>query len=128
LNAKKTILLVDDDVEDQEIFAEVIRELNQPINCNFVTTAEEALRTLAINAEDSPDYIFLDLNLPFMTGFECLELLKQSQQLQGIPVVVYSTSSRDTDQQKAKDLGAKDYIIKPSTFGELKTKLQGVLN
>jgi len=122
----KTVLLVDDDIEDQEIFEIVLNEIKQPVNCVCVKTAEDALATLSKETDEKPDYIFLDLNLPLMSGFECLNALKHNEELHDIPVIIYSTSSRKTDQQKAKELGAVDYFIKPNTFSELKTMLENV--
>jgi CheY-like chemotaxis protein len=123
----KTILLVDDDPEDQEIFEEVINEITESTNCICVDTAEDALRTLT-NTPQKPDFIFLDLNLPLMTGFECLNLIKEHHDLRNIPVIIYSTSSRESDKQKAKELGAIDYLSKASTFSELKRMLANVIN
>lgn len=123
----KTILLVDDDFEDQEIFEDVINELNKLVKCICVDTAEDALQTLK-NTPKKPDIIFLDLNLPFMNGFDCLSQIKRQHDLQNIPVIVYSTSSRETDRQKAIELGANDYLIKANTFSELKRMLANVID
>jgi len=122
----KTILLVDDDQEDQEIFVDVINKINESLNCVCVDTAEDALRTLE-NTPQKPDYIFLDLNLPFMDGFTCLHAIKKIYELQNIPVIIYSTSSRESDKQKAKELGALNYLSKPNTFSELKLMLSNVI-
>jgi CheY-like chemotaxis protein len=127
MNDIKKILLVDDDQEDQEIFEVVLSEIDDMVNFICAGTAEAALNTLK-NSAEKPDYIFLDLNLPLMNGFECLDVIKSNDRLQNIPVVIYSTSSRDTDIEKAKALGAAEYITKPNTFSELKIRLQTVLS
>ncbi|MDB5250024.1 MAG: response regulator [Segetibacter sp.] len=123
----KTVLLVDDDHEDQEIFEDVVNQIDRSVNCVFVDTAEDALEKLS-TADLKPDYIFLDLNLPFMTGFDCLYIIKKNDRLQDIPVIIYSTSTRESDKQKAKELGASNYLSKASTFSEIKSMLANVIN
>lgn len=123
---RKKILLVDDDHEDQEIFCEVLGQVNDLLDCLCVDTAEDALQTLS-KATDHPQYIFLDLNLPYMNGFDCLHKLKAEPQYKNIPVIIYSTSSRSSDKQKAIELGAYNFISKPNTMDELKVQLQSIL-
>lgn len=59
-----------------------------------------------------PDLVLLDLAMPRMNGFEFLEELKKMEKMKNIPVVVFSNLGQESDIQKAKDLGAKDYLIK----------------
>lgn len=121
------ILLVDDDTDDQFMFTYALKEINSDIDCSCVGTAEKALENLQDKAHTKPDYIFLDLNLPLMDGLTCLQSIKNDEKLNNIQVVIYSTSNRPLDIQKAKELGAKDYIQKPSTFDELVKMIQKVL-
>lgn len=122
----KHILLVDDDVDDQFMFTYAMKEINSEIDCECVNNAESALETLKQDRSKF-DYIFIDLNLPLMDGFTCLENIKSQQTLQQIPVVIYSTSSRPQDVERAKELGAADYIQKPGTFNELIDMIKKVL-
>ncbi len=122
----KNIFLIDDDLEDQEIFELVIKDIDPSINCVFVDTAEGALKNLLNKTFQKPDLIFLDLNLPFMSGHELLSIIKNEDHLKEIPVIILSTSSTEYDKQKSKELGAKHYITKPNTTGILKRLLQEV--
>ena len=122
----KEVLFVDDDLDDQEIFSVVLSDVSDSVHCSFVNTAEEALKVLSKNTSTRPDFIFLDLNLPFMSGFECLRAIKEQPYLKNIPVIIYSTSSRDADKQKAKELGAINYITKPDSVAALKTLLRDI--
>jgi CheY-like chemotaxis protein len=54
-----------------------------------------------------------------MNGKSFLKEIKSSQELESIPVIVYSTSSNPTDIEEAKALGAKDFITKPNSYNEL---------
>jgi CheY-like chemotaxis protein len=59
--------------------------------------------------------ILLDLNLPLVSGFEVLKWLRQQPPYEALPVVVFSSSARGEDQQKATELGANAYVQKPSS-------------
>jgi DNA-binding response OmpR family regulator len=124
---RSTILLVDDDKDDQVIFTTVINEIDNNIEVEGFDNAEQALKTLETRDKTKPDCIFLDLNLPYMHGFDFLHLLKTSHHLNNIPVIIYSTSTREADKIKAKELGAANFLSKPTSFIELKTKLTGLL-
>ncbi len=102
----------------------VLNEIDNTVEYTVANSAEDGLKALLRSTPANPDYIFLDLNLPLMTGFECLYNLKKNTLLKDIPVVIYSTSSRDIDRQKTKDLGAMHYISKPGSMHELKDLLQ----
>jgi CheY-like chemotaxis protein len=122
----KSIFLIDDDLEDQEILELVLKDIDPSINCVFANTAEEALKILLNKTSQKPDLIFLDLNLPFMSGLELLSIIKNQDNLQDIPVIILSTSSREDDKKKSKELGAEHYITKPNTLAILKRLLQEV--
>jgi CheY-like chemotaxis protein len=118
-------MLIDDDEDDCMIFSAVVNEINTNINCTCVPNAIDCIETL--RSQPAPDCIFLDLNMPFMHGFDFLRLLKTSEELNRIPVIIYSTSSREADMIKAKELGALNFLRKQTSFSELKDKLGSLL-
>src|SRR4051812_7160817 len=126
MNKPCTIMLVDDDDDDQMIFASAINEIDANINCECFSNALNSLQTLQ-TTNDKPDCIFLDLNLPLMHGFEFLEIIKSSNEFFDIPVIIYSTSSAEADKIKAKELGASNFLSKPTSFSELKNKVTALL-
>lgn len=71
------------------------------------------------SAHPFPDILLLDLNMPGMNGFEVLEALRADACCRGLMVHVMSASSRDLDVQKAYELGANSYVVKPSRVDEL---------
>lgn len=112
------ILLIDDDVEDQEIFNSALSEISKELQCVSLTNAKVALDKLSAH-ELKPDVIFLDLNMPIMGGLEFLEQLKSRNGLSQIPVIIFSTSSNPSTVAKTKHLGAIDFITKPNRFDTL---------
>ena len=77
-------------------------------------TAADGEEGLMLARTGSPDIILLDMLMPKLTGVETLEALKKDERTCGIPVVMLSNSSIDSEVQKAKALGAVGYLIKAS--------------
>ncbi len=115
----KYCVLIDDDSDDRFIFSIAVEELKQKIIYEAFEGADIALKALKSNLDRVPDYIFLDLNMPRMNGKECLQILKSDEKLKNSQVVVYSTSKSPEDKILTKELGAKDYIVKPGSISEL---------
>ena len=125
--AHKKILLVDDDSDDQLFFTDALSEVNPDIECITAKNGLEAIVHLK-TISPMPTIIFLDLNMPFMNGFECLAELQKENKFKNIPVVIYSTSSNTIDVERTKEMGAKHFMTKPSDFNILKTKLREILS
>ena len=102
---EKYCLLVEDDPEDQELFMDALHNISSNSGCYAVSNGEEALFTL-LQENFKPDYIFTDLNMPRMNGFEFLKILKGIEKFRSIPVIVFSSDCSDEQVQKAKQLGA----------------------
>ena len=114
----QNILIIDDDEDDREIFLEAVKEVSSTVECMAFDSGIEALKQLRLH-NISPDVIFLDLNMPVISGQQFLMELKNDPGLQSIPVIIFSTSSRPSTIQEMKELGATDFIIKPSGFRDL---------
>lgn len=114
----RNLLLIDDDTEDQEIFISAVGNVSDSIKCIAITDATVALQKLQAS-ELSPDVIFLDLNMPIMSGQEFLSKLKKVEQLWSIPVIIFSTSASPETIAITKELGAANFITKPNSFNEL---------
>jgi len=115
----RSVFIVDDDVDDRELFIEAVAEINPSIQCLSAQDCQEALDKLNDESMPLPDIIFLDLNMPRINGKQCLEQLKASARLCNIPVVIYTTSSLQKDIEETRELGAAHFITKPANFGEL---------
>jgi CheY-like chemotaxis protein len=130
-----TVLFIDDDPDDTELFCEAIEYLNstsiktgrtEQINC--VTANNGCQGVELLNRLDGlPTYIFLDVNMPIMGGKECLKHLKSNSTFTHIPVIMLSTTLRMSDIEEFKLLGATDCIVKPSGFDALVKSLSNFL-
>jgi DNA-binding response OmpR family regulator len=79
-----------------------------------VLTANDGEEGLQLARSESPDIILLDMLMPRLNGMETLEALKKDAQTSGIPVVILSNTSMDSDLQQASALGAIGYLVKAS--------------
>lgn len=118
-----TCLLIDDDPDDQEIFAMALEKINPLIRCSFANDAIEAIEKLSPQNFFIPHYIFIDLNMPQMDGRQCLQEIKKMPHLNHVPLVIYSTSSEDRFKSELKNLGATEYLVKPTKISALVEKL-----
>lgn len=122
----KRILLVDDDLDDRELFVEAFSSLEHDAQVETLEASEDLLdhldRSILL-----PDFIFLDLNMPRKTGKECLKEIQQSDKLKEVRVVIYSTSINPKDVAETYRDGAYCFIQKPNSFSELKRLLHKVI-
>jgi CheY-like chemotaxis protein len=119
--------LIDDDIDDQKIFSIIVEEVDPTILCSFASDGVDALEKLK-SGSIKPDIIFLDVNMPRMDGVECLEKIKQLKNLDAIPIFMYSTTADPNTVMETKKLGAKDFIVKPTSIMELASILTGIFN
>lgn len=96
-----TILIVDDDIDDLEIFTEAVNTISTQINCIRALDGAEAMQLLN---NINPDIIFLDINMPGMNGAECLSMIKTKEEFKNLPVVIYSTSPEMLDLNQYEGL------------------------
>jgi CheY-like chemotaxis protein len=124
--SRLTILHVDDDSNDVMLLQHACRKAGMDINLLGVSDGDEAIAYL--NGRDKfadreqfplPRLILLDLKMPRLSGFEVLSWMRQDDKLKRLPVVVLTSSSHDADVNRAYDLGANSYLVKPVGFDAL---------
>jgi CheY-like chemotaxis protein len=116
---KKTILLVDDDRSERNLFKEAILEVNPAISYLSAEDGNDALALLASRQDNLPDVIFMDINMPGMNGWTCLIKIKDDERYAHIPVIMYSTSAHQRDVDIAMEYGALCFCVKPENFKTL---------
>lgn len=117
------ILLVEDDLAHAEIVRRNLKDFRVANRILHVKDGQAALDYLFrkgayANPKSSPrpHLILLDLRLPKVDGLEVLRSIKENGDLKGIPTVVLTTSSAESDMVKAYDNGAGSYLVKPVDF------------
>jgi CheY-like chemotaxis protein len=119
-------LLADDDRDDAELFNEALSTVSPPIKFHHVEDGQEVFQFLLNSKIEKPDVIFLDLNMPAMSGWQCLAKLKNDAALKSIPVIMYSTSSNPREKEIAIELGATGFVTKPTDFKVLTKILETI--
>ena len=118
-----TILIADDDPEDQRLTSEALAESDLTGSIRVVGDGQELLDYLRHRGKYAdaasaprPGLILLDLNMPRKDGREALREIKQDPALRHIPVTVLTVSDAEIDIRDVYDLGANSYLCKPLSF------------
>lgn len=111
------MLIIDDDPEDVMLIIDSLESAKIKINIQSVNEGESALDYLHQRGDykhvKKPDLIFLDLNMPRVSGKDVLKDIKSSPTLKSIPVVVLTTSENPTEIEECYGNGANCYAVKP---------------
>jgi CheY-like chemotaxis protein len=120
------ILHVEDDPNDVLLFQRAFRKANLAVNIQSVTDGDKAVAYLS-GAEDYADrekfplpaLILLDLKMPRKSGLEVLAWIRGQEKIRRLLVVIFTSSKHDEDINRAYDLGANSYLVKPVGFDML---------
>jgi two-component system response regulator len=120
---RKTILLVEDNLDDQELTLHALRRSNVLNEVIIARDGQEALEALfgkgkfvEQEADLLPAVVLLDLKLPKVSGIEVLRRIRADHRTRRLPVVVLTSSRHDRDREDVCELGANSYITKPVDF------------
>jgi DNA-binding response OmpR family regulator len=126
MNPQLHCLLIDDDIDDGEIFTIAMRDIHESIHTDTALDALSALQRLE-NPEFNPDLVFIDLNMPRVNGLDCLRRIRSQDRLSELPVIIYSTSANPGDIAVSRREGATDYMVKPTSIKSLETNLKDIV-
>lgn len=121
----KSILLVEDDIDDQEFFKDALRSIDNVSLFSIANDGVEAIETLE-SAVALPDLIFMDVNMPRMNGIECIARLKTNPLMENIPIVMLSTAVWEMDMVRL--IGAKAFIKKSGSSLILHEQMEQVIH
>jgi twitching motility two-component system response regulator PilH len=115
----RKILLVDDSKTE-------LHYLSELLTCKgyAVRTAENGDDAMRRLAEDRPDLILMDIVMPGKNGFELTRNITRDDRYAGMPVIICTSKSQETDKVWGLRQGARDYIVKPVEADELVAKIQ----
>lgn len=121
------IVLADDDKDDCFLFDEAVEELPLAVNLTIVHDGEELMQLLTDPMDNSPDVLFLDLNMPRKNGFECLSEIRGNNKFNHLPIIIFSTSFDPEIANQLYKKGAYYYMRKPSGFSKLRNAIHQAL-
>lgn len=121
----RTILLVEDNPQDEMLTLRALRKVNLANHVDVVRDGQQALDYLngvgdfaARAGSPLPAVVLLDLNLPRIGGLEVLQRLRNDERTRLLPVVILTSSDEDRDRMRSYEHGANSYVRKPLDFGE----------
>jgi DNA-binding response OmpR family regulator len=120
------VLYVDDDIDDLIMLEEAMREVDNTVSCITAQSGREALNLL-VSSGLIPEIIILDINMPDMTGWDCVVEVKKHARLSKTLLVILTTAVSHTDKEHAALLGVPYLFKKPNTVSELMSIVRTVL-
>lgn len=124
----KFIILGEDDIDDQEILEEIFSTVDTSLSLQFFNNGRKVISHLENANEDLPCLIVLDFNMPELNGAEILKILSKDQRLKEIPKIIWSTSDAPVYKSMCLELGACDYLVKPSKISALQDMVKHMLS
>lgn len=103
----QTVLVVDDEKQNRNLLAELLKD-----DCRVIL-AKNGDQALERTHEQKPDLILLDVLMPEMSGYQVIHILKKNDETRHIPIIFISALDSPADEERGLDLGAVDYITKP---------------
>ncbi|HEY2955362.1 MAG TPA: response regulator [Candidatus Eisenbacteria bacterium] len=123
--SEKTILLAEDNPDDEELTLRALRKYNITNQIDVVRDGQEALDYLfcrgayaSRSPKDVPQVVLLDINLPKVNGLEVLKRVRTDERTRTVPVVILTSSAEDRDLLAAYNNYANSYVCKPVDFDQ----------
>ena len=125
----KFILFGEDDKDDEDFLKEVFFDIDNSFFLHFVNNGSKLVSFLnQVPVDRLPRLLVLDYNMPELNGAEILRILQQHDRYNSLPKIIWSTSGSEIYKKKCLELGADEYIIKPSNVNDLKTIVHHMLS
>ena len=122
ISAQKTVMIIEDEPDAAEMFAEMMRVSGFRVLKMFSSTP-----AIPMIAQEKPDLIILDVMMPDVSGLEVLRFMRRESELAKIPVIVVSAKSMPSDIKTGLEAGASTYLTKPVGFLDLKQAVETAL-
>jgi len=106
-------------VDDDEEMSRAIGLMLKMLDCNVTSFNNVRSAAQLFAAGRKPDLLILDINMPEVTGLDMVEFLRRRDNTREIPIVMLSSEASDAMVDKAMELGADSYVMKPVTIDEL---------
>ena len=113
-------------IEDEETQRNSLKRILESDGYQVKLAADSAELTSVLDEDHEVHFIIMDVGLPWINGFELAQMIKEHRDLKKIPLVFLSGQATDEDLQKAREVGASDYIKKPFDIDKLKTRIKEI--
>lgn len=129
MNKDGTIIFIEDDIDDQELLAEVFKELDYKNEILFFGDGEQALAYLVSNRVE-PFIVFSDINMPKLNGMELREKIHNNEdlRLKCTPYLFFTTSAEQEHVINAYSKSIQGFFVKPTSFPELKRTMKVIID
>lgn len=124
-----SLLLVDDSDDDVLLFQEAIEVIGIQVNTRVAKNGLEAVETLREMAagDGLPMLVIMDLNMPVMDGSDAMLQIRADERIKEANVVIFTSSEREVDVERAYAVGANACVLKPRDFGDWVRILRSIL-
>jgi CheY-like chemotaxis protein len=128
MNKDGAIVIVEDDLDDQELFKDVFTDLDYSNEIIFFNDGQEALAYLTANSEE-PFIVFSDINMPKLSGIALREQIHENEdiRLKTIPYLFFTTSAAQETVIDAYSKSVQGFFIKPNSFQDLKSTVRTIV-
>jgi len=116
------VLLVEDNAGDALLTSQTLAEAPMPVKLHIARDGAQALQMLSVE-QLKPDVVILDLSLPEVDGLRLMERYHSGD----VPIVVFSSSTKESDKLLAKALGGSEYIVKPTDLKAFREAIWGIV-
>ena len=110
------VVIIDDDADDREFIKQALNDNSFKGDTLEAENGLSLIQTLNEKKEHTPDLLILDLNMPYMSGFEVMTQLNKDPAFSKIPRVILTSSSKNEDSELCNELGCVKYYRKPFTL------------
>lgn len=125
----KLILVGEDDIDDEEILEEIFLSIDPSIKLTFINDGQKLVSSLENETtKNLPGLIILDYNMPHLNGAEILKCLQENEKVKNIPKIIWSTANAEGFKNICLQLGAYEYLVKPSRFSDLESMIKQMLS
>ena len=118
-DAQKTVIVVEDEPDAAELFAEMMRVLGFRVQKMFSSAP-----AITLIQQEKPDVVILDVMMPDISGLEVLKFMRSTPDLKDVPVIVVSAKSMPADIRVGMEAGASMYLTKPVGYLDLKQAVE----
>ena len=124
----RKIILAEDNAADVELTKLAFQEVMLPLDIVHVYDGQELLNLLRSEALESIALVMIDLNMPKVGGIDVLKVLYEDAELKKLPVIVFSSSTHETDVLTCYEYGANAYVNKPVDVMEFNEAIRAIAN